>query len=414
MRNDKFDIVPAGSLRPYEGHARNHSGKKLAKLRRLVAAFGQVAPIVVDGKGTIIDGHALWRVLRELDYDEVAVAVVSGRSDPEIRALRLALNRLPQDAKWDDEKLRSEFQSLIDLSFDLDLTGFEAPEIDLVLEVDIPKANVIEDETIPALQEPVSLIGDVWLCGKHRIGCCDALDAAAVSAVMGEAKAAMVFTDPPYNVPIEGFVSGMGGTRHAEFLQASGEMTEAEFTAFLTNAIRVQQSNVRVGASMFVCMDWRHVSELLSAAKQNAAVVDNICVWVKTNAGMGSLYRSQHELVFVLRNGTGGSRRNNVELGKHGRNRSNVWTYRGMNAFGSGRDELLASHPTVKPVLMIADAIRDVTKRGEIVLDTFLGSGSTLMAAEETGRLCYGSDLEPRYVDVAVRRCKRGRDVTPS
>jgi DNA modification methylase len=216
----------------------------------------------------------------------------------------------------------------------------------------------------------------------------------------------MCFVDPPYNVPIAGFVSGKGRVQHREFVQGVGELSADQFTAFLVDSLAVLQRSATDAALLYACMDWRHLYELLAAGRQCDLELFNICVWAKTNAGMGSLYRSQHELVCVFKAGSA-NHGNNVELGRHGRNRSNLWTYRGLNSFGADRNELLASHPTVKPVLMIADAIRDVTKRGDAVLDTFLGSGSTLMAAEETGRICFGVDLDPLYVDVAVRRWQR-------
>jgi DNA modification methylase len=211
------------------------------------------------------------------------------------------------------------------------------------------------------------------------------------------------FVDPPYNVPIAGFVSGKGHVRHREFVEGAGELSSEQFSRLLKQSLSVLKQSSCPSALIYACMDWRHLYELFDAGRENGLDLINLCVWAKTNAGMGSLYRSQHEIICVFKAGAA-KHLNNVELGRHGRNRSNVWTYRGMNSFGSGRDELLSTHPTVKPVLLIADAIRDVTKRGDVVLDTFMGSGSTIMAAEETGRVGVGIDLDPLYVDVAVRR----------
>ena len=180
-------------------------------------------------------------------------------------------------------------------------------------------------------------------------------------------------------------------------------MSSEEFTAFLSSALKVLRASSSPRALIYACMDWRHIAELLAAGKQCDLPLANLVAWVKTNAGMGSLYRSQHELIAVFKAGSD-PYTNNVELGRHGRNRTNVWTYRGMSAFGSDREELLAAHPTVKPVMLVADAIRDVTKRGEVVVDTFLGSGTTLMAAAETGRTCFGVELDPLYVDASIRR----------
>ena len=223
--------------------------------------------------------------------------------------------------------------------------------------------------------------------------------------------ARMVFTDPPYNIPIKGFVSGLGAVTHREFTQGSGELSEAQFVQFLTEATANMCQHLVDGGLAFICIDWRHIRELLDAAVANKLESINLCVWAKTNGGMGGLYRSQHELVLVLKHGTA-PHVNNIELGRFGRNRSNVWHYRGMNAFGSERNDLLRAHPTVKPVALVADAIRDVTKRGDRVIDAFLGSGTTLIATEATGRICHGVEIDPLYLDLAIRRWQKatGRD----
>jgi DNA modification methylase len=214
---------------------------------------------------------------------------------------------------------------------------------------------------------------------------------------------AMVFTDAPYNVPVSGHVCGLGKVQHAEFAMASGELSKAEFTAFLGEAIKQLTANVRDGAVLDLCMDWRHLPELLSALEANDLSLLNLCVWNKNNGGMGSLYRSKHELVLIAKKGNT-PHTNNVELGRHGRYRTNVWDYAGVNSFGKGRMTDLADHPTVKPVALVADAIRDVTRPGEIVLDAFMGSGTTILAAERTKRLAFGIEIEPAYIDVAIRR----------
>jgi DNA modification methylase len=309
--------------------------------------------------------------MRELDSGDIDTITVSGRTDPELKALRIALNRLPAEAAWDNQTLRAEFEELVSLSFDLELTGFETAEIDQVLDLDLPQANVVEDEaTIPPVEATaVSRPGDIWRCADHRLGCGNAHDRDFVVRVSEGLLADVAFTDPPYNVPIAGFVSGKGRSQHREFVQGTGEMTAEQFTEFLATALKVLKACCTPRALIFACIDWRHVHELLSAGRGCALELYNICVWAKTNARMGSLYN-----------------------------------YRGFNAFGGERDDLLSMHPTVKPVALIADVLRDVTKRNGIVLDTFMGSGSTLIAAEETGRRCFGTELDPLYVDVAVRR----------
>ena len=405
VRNsNEWQSFPIEQIKPYKRHPRIHNKRQIEKLKRLIRHFGQVVPVVVDRHRVLVDGHAVWTAMRELGSDEIAAVVVANRRDPEIKALRLALNRIPEDAGWDDERLRKELKTLVKLSFDLELTGFETVEIDRLLDVDLPKLNVTEDEQIPARQQPaVTAAGDIWTCGRHRIGCGDARDQGFIDKINGGVRANMCFVDPPYNLPIDGFVSGKGRIRHREFVQGVGELSAEQFNSFLVDSLTVLQRSSTDAALIYACMDWRHIFELIAAGRRCGLELFNLCVWAKTNAGMGSLYRSQHELICVFK--AGGSRHiNNVELGRHGRNRSNLWSYRGLNSFGAERDELLASHPTVKPVLLIADAIRDVTRRGDAVLDTFLGSGSTLIAAEETGRVCFGVDLDPLYVDVAVRR----------
>ena len=414
IRNSReTKLEPLASIKPYAGHPRRHNKGKIQKLKRLVAHYGQVTPIIVDENNVIIDGHALHAAMCELGAGEIAVISIAGRSAADLRALRLALNRVPQEAAWDNESLRAELKELVDLSFNLDFTGFDAPEIDQILELDLPALNVGEDESeIPPFGEvAVSARGDIWECGHHRLGCGDALDQVFIGSVLASAKADVSFVDPPYNVPIAGFVSGKGRVQHREFVQATSEMSSEQFTAFLARALKVLKESSVPNALIYACMDWRHVFELIGAGRQGGLELFNLCVWAKTNASMGALYRNQHELICVFKAGTG-QHTNNVELGRHGPNRSNLWTYRGFNAFGQDRDALLACHPTVKPVAMIADALRDVTKRGGIVLDTFMGSGSTLMAAEETGRVCFGAELDPLYVDVAIRRwqAKCGRD----
>ncbi len=398
-------LLPIDAVKPYGRHARRHSKAKIDKLKKLLAEFGQVAPILVDGDKVIISGHALHTAMRELGAGEIAAISIVGRSQSEIKALRLALNRLPLEAAWDDDNLRAELQELVELSFDLDLTGFDAPEIDSLLDLDLPKDNIAEDDAeIPPIGKvAVSSKGDIWVCGRHRLGCGDALDQVFVDKLRGSAKADLCFIDPPYNEPIGGFVSGKGRTKHREFVQAAGEMSSAEFIAFLTGSLKVLRVVCTQRALIYACMNWRHVFELIGAGRECGLQLFNLCVWAKTNAGMGSLYRNQHELICVFMGGTD-AHENKNELGRHCRNRSNLWNYRVCNAFSHDRDALLASHPTVKPVSMIADALRDVTKRGDIVIDTFMGSGSTLMAAEKTGRICFGTEIDPLYVDVAIRR----------
>lgn len=403
--------LSATAIKPSPHAARQHSGAQRRKLKAILRQFGQVVPLPLDAAtGTLIDGHAVFDALVELGHDEIAVVQLENRSEPEVRALRLALNRVAQDAVWDNAKLRGEFEYLITVGFDLDLSGFEAVEIDMVLSIDTPTANTVEEEMLddiePMAGPAVARLGDVFDLGGHKLGCGDARDATFIRGLVADKTVACVFTDPPYNVPIDGFVSGLGKTRHREFAMGTGEMSRDQFVAFLSATVAAIKPVLADGAILYLCMDWRHGGELCEAAAQNGLEQKNLCVWVKSNAGMGSFYRSQHELIFVFKHGEG-PHQNNFGLGAGGRTRSNVWQYRGVNAFGKDRMDLLGIHPTVKPVAMIADALRDVTRRGDVVLDAFLGSGSTLIAAEETGRVCIGVEIDPVYVDAAIRRWQK-------
>jgi DNA modification methylase len=359
----------------------------------------------------VIAGHGRLLACRELGITEAPTLCLDHLTPAQARAFMIADNRLTEIATWDDRLLAQQLKdlSLLGLDFSLEVIGFEIGEIDLRIASleDMPEQadDPADAVTELSLGPPVSKLGDLWVLGRHRISCGNALDPDAFAALMGEERAAVVFTDPPYNVPIDGHASGLGAIHHRPFPMASGEMDEVEFAAFLGQSCRNLAAFSADGSLHYVCMDWRHLGELLAAGREAYGELKNLCVWVKDNAGMGSLYRSQHELVFVFKQ-RGGSHRNNVQLGQFGRNRSNVWQYPGVNSFARSTAEgnLLALHPTVKPVAMVADAILDCTARGEIALDAFLGSGTTVIAAERVGRRCCGLELDPAYVDTAIRR----------
>jgi len=388
MSRLKIELIPIGTLTPYAHNARTHSRRQIRKIAKSIEKFGFVNPILIGDDLTIIAGHGRVKAAKLLGHKKVPALRLSHLSDTERRAYVLADNKLALDAGWDREMLVLELQSLIDLGFEVELTGFETPEIDVLLdEAAQAAADAGREDDVPGISEgpAVSRPGDLWILGSHRLLCGDAREQSSIDALLGNERADVVFTDPPYNVPIAGNVSGKGRIKHREFAMASGEMSEAEFIEFLKATLGPAAAASRDGAVHFVCIDWRHTAELQAAARNIYGAALNLCVWTKTNGGMGSLYRSQHELVFVFRVGRK-EHRNNVELGKHGRNRTNVWRYAGVNTFGTDRLDELSLHPTVKPVAMVADAIRDVTRHGEIVLDPFSGSGTTLIAAEKTGR----------------------------
>ncbi len=403
---------PADQLKPDPKNARQHGKAQIKKLARGIGEFGFVMPILVDRSGGVIAGHARLLAAKQLRMAQVPTICLDHLSEAQIAAYKIADNRLGELSSWDDQLLAESLRdlSLLNLEFSLELTGFDMGEIDLrieSLEVAPEEAKADPADTVPepATGPAVTAPGDLWVLGRHRILCGSALEPDSYATLMDGQQAATVFTDPPYNVPIKGHVSGLGRFQHREFAMAAGEMSPAEFTAFLRQTCSLLAEHSRDGSLHMICMDWRHLPELLEAAGPVYTELKNLCVWAKDNAGMGSLYRSQHELVLVYKHGSA-SHRNNVELGRHGRNRTNVWSYPGVNSFGRKGEEgnLLALHPTVKPVKLVADAILDCSARGDIVVDAFLGSGTSLMAAERVGRRCFGLELDPLYVDTAIRR----------
>jgi DNA modification methylase len=388
---------------------RAHSPRQVRQIARSIESFGFNVPVLIDSGGKVLAGHGRIMACKELGWIKVPTISLEHLSEAQARAFMIADNRLTENSVWDDRLLAEQLKelSILDLEFSLEATGFEMGEIDLRIEglTSAPELDQADDlESVP-VGPPVSRPGDLWMLGEHRVLCASALDRAAYATLMEGEKADLIFTDPPYNVRIEGNVSGLGAARHREFAMASGEMSQAEFTSFLVRALSLLAGHSAEGSLHYICMDWRHMEELLTAGRTAYSDLKNLCVWVKDKGGMGSLYRSQHELVFVFKHGRK-PHRNNVMLGMHGRNRSNVWNYPSASSFSRSGDEgnLLNLHPTVKPAAMVADAIMDATCRRDIVLDCFLGSGTTLIAAERTGRRCFGLELDPLYVDTIVRR----------
>jgi len=400
---------PIRELKLDPQNPRAHTPTQIRQIARSIEQFGFNCPILVDATWKVIAGHGRVMAAQRLGLLEAPTIALEHLTDAQARAFAIADNRLSENSRWNEQLLARQLQelSLLDLDFDLEVTGFDTGEIDLRIESlnqeprDADPADALSHQ--PA-GSPITRLGDLWLLGRHRVYCGSALETTAYATLMERSKAAMVLSDPPYNLPIDGYVSGFGTVRHREFRMASGELTKEEFTAFLSTAITMITKNSAPGSVHFYFIDWRHLMELHDAGSSARLQLLNLCVWAKDTAGMGSLYRSQHELVLVFRNGTE-RHRNNVQLGRFGRNRTNLWRYPGaVGLRGSEEGNLIALHATPKPVAMIADAIMDVTARGDIVLDSFLGSGSTVVAAERTGRRCYGIEIDPLYVDVIVRR----------
>ena len=402
----KIEHTPVRELRPYAANARTHSKKQVKQIARSIAKFGFCNPVLIDDTKQIIAGHGRVEAAKLLGIDAVPTCQLSHLSETDKRAYILADNKLAEKAGWDKELLAIELQGLIELDVDIELTGFDTSEIDIILE-NAREANGDpsgpEDEVPNSLGPAVTQTGDLWLLGTHRLLCGDARDQAAYDRLLEGAKAEFVFTDPPYNVAIDGHVCGLGRVHHREFAMGSGEMSEAEFTAFLKTVFGVLAENTVDGSIHQICMDWRHMGEMLGAGRAVYSELKNLCVWNKNNGGMGTFYRSKHELVFVWKSGTA-PHINNFELGQHGRHRANVWDYPGINTMRAGRLEELAMHPTVKPVILVADALKDCSRRRGLVLDPFCGSGTILIAAERTGRKARALEIDQSYVDVAVRR----------
>jgi DNA modification methylase len=398
------------SLKPNPRNARTHSKRQLEAIAASIREFGFTNPVLVDDGSNVLAGHGRLEAAKLLGLPAVPTVQISDLSDAQKRAYVLADNRLAERAGWDRATLALELGELSlllpDLGMSVDLTGFEVGEIDTILADTAERAASADDEPVPEPSAPVSRLGDLWCLGRHRLLCGDARDGATVRQLLGDERADMVFTDPPYNASIGGHVIGKGRTTHPEFAMASGEMTEGEFSDFLRVVLQNAADVSRSGALAFICVDWRHVGDLLQAGKVMFSEVKNFVVWANANGGMGSLYRSAHEFIVVFKVGEG-EHVNNVELGKFVRNRTNVWQYAGVNTFGAGRTGELASHPTVKPVALIADAIKDVTRRDAVVLDLFGGSGTTLIACERTGRRARLLEREPRYADVTIRRFEK-------
>nr|WP_166177857.1 DNA methyltransferase [Altererythrobacter segetis] len=406
QRLGPIEYRPISSLSDYKNNPRKHPDEQLAKLAASIREFGFAMPVLVDEDSTIIAGEARIAAAKRAGLVEVPVIVAHHWSSAQVRAYRLADNRLAGLSKWDAGALAIEFAAIIDIDeTPIEILGWETGEIDPIIGGAGCDGNSVDpaDEQLELPAEPVSRAGDLWVLGHHRLLCGSSLDAAAWVALMAGEIAAMAFSNPRYDVQVSDRVCGVGKASHAEFAVASDKMTKDEFTRFLTDFTARMLPHLKDGAMLDLCMDWRHMGELLAAIEVNDLSLLNLCVWNGTNGGMGSLYRSKHELVFIAKTGKA-PHTNNVELGKHGRYRTNVWDYAGVNTFGKSRMADLTDHPTVKPVALVADAIRDVTRPGEIVLDAFMGSGTTILAAERTKRRGFGIEIAPGYVDVAIRR----------
>lgn len=404
-RNDlrpdlKLIHVPLVDLRSAKRRLHFEDETHVLEISASIEAFGVSRPILITEDRTIIDGHFVVAAARRLGLGSLPCIVVDHLSADEARLLAIAINRLPQKATWDLPRLTFELQELIACDLPVEVTGFSFPQIDQMLqEEDTGEPDPGPLEADPRLAA-VSAAGDLWGLGPHRILCGNALVGAHYDRLIGGIQVRMVLTDMPYNVKVRGHITRGD---HEEFRMASGEMSDEEFIGFIIGWIRLASDHLVDGGLLATFIDWRGLESTLSVGRSLGFDLLNIIVWAKTNAGMGSLWRSAHEMLPVFKVGDA-PHINNVELGRHGRWRSNVWHAPGASSLGSDSREGLKLHPTVKPVALLEDALLDVTRRGEVVLDPFLGSGSLIIAAEKCGRRAFGIELEERYVDVAVRR----------
>jgi DNA modification methylase len=411
----EFILINVNDLIPWPDNPKDHSEEQIDRICRSYKSFGDVNPILIDEKGNILAGHGRYLATLKLGYKQIQVVRVTGLSLAQKNAYRIADNKIAQMSSWNKKKLKQELENLLLLDeLEIEDTGFSTSEIDLLLDDTIEASTSENDELLHEdFSAPhVSRRGDVWIMGNHRLVCGDALKKATYELLMLDELAQLIVSDPPYNVGITGHVCGSGKVKHSEFAMASGEMSNEEFTSFLNKAFRRMAKVSKKNATAFYFMDWRHIREITDAALPIYGLHKQLCVWVKDNGGMGSFYRSRHELVFVfLKQGQKGI--NNFKLGQHGRYRTNVWEYPGVNTFSGKNYELLKLHPTVKPISMIADILRDCSHRNDIVLDAFSGSGTIILAAERTGRRARAIEYEPKYVDVALQRWIRETGISP-
>lgn len=395
--------VNIGALKLPSRKLRRADAAHVERVAKSLKQLGQCAPVIISKTGDIIDGTVVVQAMQRLGLHEVHCVTIDHLGPQELDFLRIALNKLSDGSEWILDELKPTLLGLEEVGFDLEATGFTLPELDIIMQEDLEPAAAENEDLLEPPPNPVAIPGDLWLLGDHRLLCGDALQPASYQQVMGGARAAAIFTDPPWNIAIEGFVSGLGKHKHKDFKMAVGEMSPDQFSSFCDAFSQHCFEQLEDGGVCFICIDWRSIGTVTAAAVKAGFAHINTAIWNKGVGGMGSLYRSAHEMIPIFCKGKQ-ARTNNVKLGKHGRDRTNVWTVPGANRAGSSANKALKDHPTPKPVELVEDAILDVTTRGEVVLDPFLGSGTTLIAAERSGRSACGIELDPAYVDVCIRR----------
>lgn len=400
----QIEMVPHGSIHPNPRNPRRHNRKQRGQIEASLRRFGFKGALIVDeATGMILAGNALWEAAGKIGMDDVPVMRVSFVSEADRRAFILAHNKLGDLSSFDVEIVNEELKFLFDSDYAFEVTGFSTNDLDFSIVTEPEAAETIE------LPDPnaraVSRTGDLWHVGSHKILCGNSLEPESYELLLAGEPADIVFSDPPYGVRIGGNVSGLGKTRHREFAMMSGEQSASELMAFFRRVFRNCVQFSRPASIHYHCIDWRHAREMQDAADGIYTEFKQLIVWDKGSGSMGTFYRSQHELILVFKSGRG-SHVNNFELGQQ-RYRTNIWRYDGAAQFRKGREEDLAAHPTVKPTALVIDAIRDCSNTGDLILDPFAGSGTTALAAHHTGRRCATIEIDPLYVDTALKRlCK--------
>lgn len=414
MENIKLEFLAPGEIKPRVHAYRKHSPKQVDLIARSLKERGCIEPVLVDSQDRIVCGAAVVEAALQIGFNRLPVVRANHLTDVELRAYALAANRLAEYAGYDEELLAQEIGDITELLADYDLAGlgFEAAEIDKYLGVTSLERDAAAETVPPFMPKArVSAKGDLWILGDHRLLNGDALVPGNYAHLSGGKLAQLVLSDVPYNLGAK-TISGNGKVKHEDFVQAAGEMSRAEFTRFLTTAMRCMRDASVDGSIHMIFMSWHYLLEMLRAGAIVYDELKAICTWFKQQGGQGAFYRSQTEFIAVFKNGDE-KHINNIMMGRFGRNRTNAWNYAGMNTATKGRDELLAMHPTVKPLDLLEDAVLDCSHRGGIVLDPFVGTGSTIIAAHRTGRVGHGMELDPLYADVALRRIRAATGIEP-
>lgn len=414
LKHPYVETVPTSSLIPNPQNARVHGAKQVNQLSVIIDRVGWLVPIIVDDNNMIASGHGRLLAAKKLGHTEVPIIRAKFLTDEDRRAFALADNRIAELSTWDRKLMTDELTVLFENGYELEITGFSAADLEFSVPEQLPE-EVIETDSVmlpDSDTQAVTRLGDLWRIGVHRLYCGDAREVASWEAMLGDDRAVIIFADMPYNVPIDGFVSGNGKVRHREFVMGSGEMSPPEFTTFMRSIFRCCVRFSRPGSIHYQAMDWRHSRELLDAADGVYSEYKQLIVWKKNNGGQGAFYRSQHELIHVFKSGKG-KHINNFKLGETGRYRTNVVEYAGANTFRKGRDEDLAAHSTVKPTAMVIDFLLDCSSLGDLAVDPCLGSGTTLLAAHHAGRRGAGMELDPLYCDVGLARLSSVMGVEP-